>query len=86
MTKEELAKYNGKNGQKAYVAVNGKIYDVSGSQLWAGGDHQGIHEAGNDLTDDLKSAPHVRAVVDRFPVVDHLDEPEPPKKKKWGLF
>ncbi len=86
MTKEELAKYNGKNGQKAYVAVNGKIYDVSGSPLWSGGDHQGVHEAGNDLTDDLKSAPHVRAVVDRFPVVDHLDVPEPPKKKKWGLF
>jgi len=86
MTKEELAKHDGKDGSKAYVAVNGKIHDVSASDLWAGGDHQGLHQAGCDLTDEIKSAPHVRAVVDRFPVVDHLEEPEPPKKKKWGLF
>lgn len=86
MTKEELAKYNGKNGQKTYVAVNGKVYDVGTSPLWKEGDHQGVHEAGNDLTDDLKSAPHVRAVVERFPVIDHLEQPEPPKKKKWGMF
>lgn len=86
MTREELARYGGKDGQKAYVAVNGKVYDVSASPLWKGGDHQGVHEAGNDLTDDLKLAPHVRAVVERFPVVDRLEEPEPPKKKKWGLF
>ena len=86
MTKEELAKNDGKDGRKAYVAVNGKVYDVSASALWAGGDHQGMHQAGGDMTEELKSAPHVRAVVDRYPVVGQLEEPEPPKKKKWGLF
>ena len=86
MTKEELAKFDGRDGRKAYVAVNEKVYDVSGSSLWPGGDHQGMHQAGADLTEELKSAPHVRAVVERFPVVGHLEEPEPPKKKKWGIF
>jgi predicted heme/steroid binding protein len=86
MTKEELANYNGKNGQNAYVAVNGKIYDVSASPLWASGDHQGMHNAGADVTEELKAAPHVRSVVERFPVVGQLEEPEPPKKKKFGLF
>jgi predicted heme/steroid binding protein len=86
MTKEELAQHNGKAGQKSYVAVNGKVYDVSASPLWAGGDHRGMHAAGADLTEELKSAPHVRAVVERFPVVGSLEEPPAAKKKRWGLF
>ena len=28
-TAEELAKYNGQNGQPAYVAIDGTVYDVS---------------------------------------------------------
>ncbi len=79
MTKAELAKYDGREGRPAYVAVNGKIYDVTASPLWAGGDHQGAHTAGYDLTEELKSAPHVRAVVERFPVVGQLAAEAPPK-------
>jgi predicted heme/steroid binding protein len=86
MTTEELSRYDGKAGRKAYVAVNGKIYDVTASPLWTDGDHQDLHLAGGDLTEELKSAPHVRAVIDRYPVVGHLEEPAPPKKKKWGIF
>jgi predicted heme/steroid binding protein len=84
MTHEELSTCDGRDGRKAYVAVNNKIYDVSTSALWEDGDHQGMHQAGNDLTQELATAPHVRAVIERFPVVGHLEEPEPPKKK--GLF
>ncbi len=86
MTKQELAKFDGREGRKAYVAVSGKIYDVTESALWEHGDHQGLHAAGGDLTEELKSAPHVRSVIERFPVVGTLEEPPPPKKKKWGLF
>lgn len=75
MTREELAQFDGKDGRKAYGAVNGKIYDFTGSKLWENGDHQSLHSAGTDLTEELRGAPHVRAVVERFPVVGNLEEP-----------
>jgi predicted heme/steroid binding protein len=84
MTKTELAKYDGRDGRPAYVAVNGTIYDVTASPLWPGGDHQGAHQAGHDLTEELKGAPHVRAVVERFPVVGHLTAEAPPKAASHG--
>jgi predicted heme/steroid binding protein len=77
MTKDELASYDGRDGRPAYVAVSGTIYNVSASPLWQAGDHQGSHQAGGDLTEELKSAPHVRAVVERFPVVGRLEEAPP---------
>ena len=73
MTKNELAKFDGRDGRPAYVAVNDTIFDVSTSPLWQGGDHQGAHQAGADLTEELKSAPHVRMVIERFPVVGKLE-------------
>ena len=81
---EELKQYDGSAGRPAYVAVNGKVYDVSESDHWVDGMHEGAHQAGADLTEELKMAPHVRSVIERFPVVDHIEEPEPEKKK--GLF
>lgn len=77
MTGEELAQNDGRDGRKAYVAVNGTIYDFSESTMWVGGDHQGSHQAGHDLTDELKDAPHVRAVIERFPVIGRLEESSP---------
>ncbi len=84
MTKSELAKHDGRDGRPAYIAVNGSIYDVTASPLWHGGDHQGSHQAGADLTEELKSAPHVRAVVERFPVVGRLEEAPPQPAAKGG--
>ncbi|HAD03297.1 MAG: hypothetical protein A2091_10300 [Desulfuromonadales bacterium GWD2_61_12] len=75
MTPEELARCDGRNGRKACVAVNGKIYDVSASPLWKEGAHQDLHLAGADLTEALQQAPHVRAVIERFPVVGELVQP-----------
>ena len=57
-TEEELAQYNGKNGNPVYVAYKGKVYDVSASFLWKDGAHQVLHSAGVDLTDALGQAPH----------------------------
>lgn len=48
-TIEELAQFNGKDGQPAYVAVNGTVYDVSALTRWAGGNHFGL-VAGRDLS------------------------------------
>ncbi len=77
MTREELAQHDGREGRRAYVAVNGKIYDFTGSDRWQAGDHLGRHRAGEDLTEALLKAPHVRAVVERFPVVALLEEVAP---------
>ena len=67
--KEEVAKYNGKNGNPAYVIFKGKIYDVSSSFLWKDGIHQVFHSAGVDLTNALEQAPHGGDVLEKFPVV-----------------
>lgn len=53
-TAEELEKYNGRDGQPAYAAVDGIVYDLTKSKYWRGGSHMKQHEAGADLTTDIK--------------------------------
>lgn len=72
MTLEKLRQYNGKNGQKAYVAYKGKVYDVTESTLWKNGTHKRIHEAGFDLTEAMENAPHAEEVFTGFTVVGTL--------------
>lgn len=84
MTLQELAEYDGRDGRPAYVAVNGKIYDVSSSPRWENGVHPPDHRAGHDLTEELATAPHVRAVIERFPVVGTLQEEPPPANAGGG--
>ena len=86
MNAAELANYDGRDGRSAYVAVSGTVYDVSESLRWQEGNHEGTHQAGQDLTEALKSAPHVRTVVERFPVVGKLENTPPaPAGKKFPL-
>jgi len=72
-TLEELKNYKGENGSPVYVAVGGKVYDLSDSYLWESGDHQGEHWAGADLTGELGDAPHEPDRLDNFPVVGELE-------------
>jgi len=85
MTLDELKQYNGQNGQKAYIAYKGKVYDVTSSPLWKNGIHQKMHQAGYDLTDVLKNAPHGEEVFARFPMVDTLDGTAE-KKFDWAAW
>jgi predicted heme/steroid binding protein len=73
-TRDELSKYNGKNGMPNYVAVQGKVYDVTKSGLWEDGEHQGMHTSGRDLSNDIKDAPHEMEVFATFPQVGELVE------------
>ena len=57
-TSTELAQNDGKDGKPAYIAYQGKVYDVSASPMWLEGDHMGAHEAGRDLTSEMELAPH----------------------------
>lgn len=70
-TREELANYNGKNGSKIYVACQGNVYDVSGSDLWTNGSHKG-HSAGQDLTYEIDRSPHGIEILKGYPVVGTL--------------
>jgi predicted heme/steroid binding protein len=74
LTKEELTQYNGKEGAPAYIAYEGKVYDVSHSFLWQKGRHQVLHTAGMDLTTELDAAPHGPDLLERFPVIGTLIE------------
>ena len=70
-TIEELKQHDGTKGT-AYVAYNGRVYDVSQSYQWKKGVHQIRHYAGLDLTATLKQAPHTPDLLCKFPVVGKL--------------
>lgn len=64
----ELSQYDGLNGQPAYVAVDGIVYDLS--SVFINGVHKG-HLAGKDLTEAFDSI-HIRFILQKFPVVGKL--------------
>jgi predicted heme/steroid binding protein/uncharacterized membrane protein len=68
-TLADLATRAGAAGQPVYIAFQGKVYDVSGSGLWEGGQHMGSHAAGQDLTGEFADAPHGEEVFSRYPQV-----------------
>ena len=73
-TLAELARNDGKEGRPAYFAYKGLVYDVSGSFLWNGGNHLGLHRAGCDLTGKLEEAPHGEEFLREFPTVGILEK------------
>ncbi|GCC50841.1 cytochrome b5 [Chryseotalea sanaruensis] len=70
-TKSQLALRNGQDKPAIWVALNGLIYDVTISRLWRNGKHY-EHWAGQDLTDELKDAPHTEKVFEKFVVIGKL--------------
>lgn len=73
-TRSELENFGGRDGGPIYIAFEGKVYDVSGSFFWEGGDHQGEHSAGYDLTGELMDAPHDESMITGFPVVGEMED------------
>ena len=73
-TLDQLKQFDGKAGKPTYVAIGGKVYDVSHSDLWSGGDHQGMHSAGKNLTGEISNAPHGEEVLSKFPIIGELRE------------
>jgi predicted heme/steroid binding protein len=71
-TVEQLKRYDGKEGRRAYIAYKGKVYDVTDSYLWTDGDHQGEHIAGKDLTEAMANAPHGEENLERVRLVGVL--------------
>lgn len=71
ITKSQLALHNGSDKEEIWVAYKGVVYDVTKSKLWKNGMHY-EHWAGQDLTKELKDAPHTAQVFDKFTVVGKL--------------
>jgi predicted heme/steroid binding protein len=71
-TFRELEENNGKNGKPAYVVYQGKVYDLSKSSLWSGGEHMGMHQAGKDITEELELAPHGEEILKRVKIIGVL--------------
>ena len=72
-TLDELAQYDGKNGNDAYVAVEGIVYDVTNAAKWQNGNHYGV-QAGTDCTTAISRSPHGTSVLDGLPIVGTLAE------------
>lgn len=70
-TLTELARYDGKDGAPAYVAVNGVVYDVTNNSVWKGDGHFGLNP-GRDLTYEFQACHPGAMVLTRLPVVGYL--------------
>jgi len=70
-TLDELKTFDGQNGNLAYVAVNGIVYDATNAKGWSNGAHQ-THLAGQDLSSVIASAPHGTSVLDKLTIVGTL--------------
>lgn len=72
-TRAQLALRNGQDRPEIWCAYQGFIYDVAPSRLWRNGKHY-EHWAGQDLTDELKDAPHTDKVFDKFVIIGKLKD------------
>ena len=71
ITKAQLALRNGQDKDQVWIAYLGNVYDVTSSRLWMKGKHY-EHWAGQDLTDELKDAPHAEKVFEKFKIIGIL--------------
>lgn len=69
-TKAELANYDGKNGNNAYVAVDGNVYDMT--KVFKEGTHFS-HFAGTELTNAFYSY-HAKDALSKYPIVGTLED------------
>ncbi len=70
-TLQELSKFDGKNGNPAYVAVNGTVYDVTGNAAWAAATHFGL-SAGRDVSGEFSSCHAGQPILNELRVVGRL--------------
>jgi predicted heme/steroid binding protein len=89
LTTEQLSSCDGKEGRPALFAFQGRIYDATGNRLWKQGVHMGRHNAGMDLTEALKLAPHGSDKIAGLPDVGALlaqGEAKPPLHERVFFF
>jgi predicted heme/steroid binding protein len=76
-TLQELANYDGKNGNKCLVAVDGDVYLIEGFALWQNGEHipsGGRARCGLDLSEVINESPHGRSKLQLLKKVGTLEQ------------
>src|SRR4051794_23147413 len=77
-TPDELAVYDGKDGNPCLVAVGGDVYLIEGFDLWQNGEHtpsEGRARCGLDLTKVMdEESPHGRSKLPLLKKVGTLEE------------
>jgi len=76
---ESLAPFDGQEGRPAYVAFQGKVFDVTDLKLWKGGVHM-KHRAGSDMSEAIRKAPHGEEKLDAVKTVGSFDPSLPAEK------
>lgn len=74
-----LAGFDGRDGREAFIALHGKVYDVTGLRMWKNGQHI-KHLAGTDLSEALPKAPHGPEKLEPLRVVGSFDASREPEK------
>ena len=64
-TKDELKMYDGKDGKKAYVLINGIIYDVTHVPSWKNNIHYGL-KPGYDLSKEFNQCHQSEKILDKL--------------------
>jgi predicted heme/steroid binding protein/DMSO/TMAO reductase YedYZ heme-binding membrane subunit len=87
LTLAELARFDGKEGRPAYVAVDGVVHDLSASKRWPNGEHilcdMGAR-AGRDLSDEIAFAPsYMRSMLATMPAVGALTQVAHKGNRAW---
>ena len=75
-TVQELAQYDGKDGNQCLVAVDGNVYLIEGFALWQMGEHipsGGRARCGLDLTEVIDESPHGRSKLQLLKKVGTLE-------------
>lgn len=61
----ELRRSDGERGARKYIAYMGIVYDVTDCPRWRKDLHELLHFPAQDLTGELKDAPHTDSVFTR---------------------
>lgn len=72
-TMDELIKYDGTNGNPAYVAVGGVVYDVTNNPAWAAGNHFGLKSGGN-YTDEFAACHANQDILSKLKQIGRLQD------------
>lgn len=76
ITRAQLLHHNGDRGTEKWIAYHGIIYDVSDCPNWRSEMHRDLHFPGQDLSGEIRDAPHAEDVFTRpcIKIVGRLEE------------